>query len=140
MADRSHGWCSLRLRFDERELVLLRGAEKLKGASLAHTARPEVLRQALSLAKTGQKLGAAVPGGSVMLEESELGLLLDALHYAHEQLPYASDAENGHQRDAVLSAFPELVERGTWRSFGLGRELQALSGRLKLALEGASQG
>jgi hypothetical protein len=49
-----HGWCSLRLRFEQRELELLRHAEQLRGAVMAHTARPAELRSALTLAKAGQ--------------------------------------------------------------------------------------
>ena len=38
------------------------------------------------------------------------------------------------QREAVSAAFPELVELGGWRSFGLARELEALAARLHTAL------
>jgi transposase-like protein len=135
------GWCSLRLRFDQRELLLLRGAERVRGVALAHNARPEVLRTALKLAKAGHKLGRTTPGASVSLEQSEVSLLLEALRFATEEVQWSASARaNGEpdarRRDAVLVAFPELVERGGWRSFGLTRELQALTARLASALSG----
>lgn len=133
----SHGWCSLRLRFDERELALLKGAEELRGASLARTPRPEVLRTALSLAKAGHKLGGAAPGGTVVLDEAELGLLLEATRFAIQEVQVAARPQEDEQRRAsVLAAFPELVEKGTWRAFGLSRELEALAARLAQALQG----
>lgn len=132
------GWCSLRLRFDGRELELLKGAEQVRGAALAHTTRPDVLRRALSLAKTGQKLRSAGTGASVSLEESELELLLDALQFATEEVRHATRADNGStdapRRESVFGAYPELVQKGTWRSFGLVRELEALAARLTAAL------
>ena len=67
-SEASHGWCSLRLRFDGRELELLKDAEQLRGSAFAHTARPEVLRTALSLARAGHKIGAASDGDSISLE------------------------------------------------------------------------
>jgi hypothetical protein len=127
------GWCSLRLRFDARELQLLRGAERLRGTSMAHTARSDVLRSALSLAKAGQKVGRAVPGATLTLEEGELRLLLDAVRFAAQEVQWGArrdDAESNARRDAVLAAFPELVEKGTWRSFGLARELEAVAAKL----------
>ncbi len=132
-----HGWCSLRLRFEERELGLLRGAEQLRGATFARTPRPEVLRTALSLAKAGHKVGAAVPGATVVLDEGELGLLLEAVRFASREVQLAVRAreeEDDPRRDAVLTAFPELLEKGTWRAFGLARELDALAARLDAAL------
>lgn len=136
-SEQGHGWCSLRLRFDARELELLRGAEHLRGRALAHTARPEVLRTALTLAKIGQKLGAAAPGASVSFEESEAGLLLEALRYGRDEVQQASrqrEGEDAARYEAVTAAFPELVEKGLWRSFGLIRELEALTARLHDAL------
>jgi hypothetical protein len=133
----AHGWCSLRLRFDERELALLRAAEQVRGVALAHTPRPDDLRTALSLAKAGHKVAAAVPGASISLEENEVNLLLVALRYATDEVQRASRSENdqhSRQREAVAAAFPELVELGGWRSFGLTRELEALAARLHTAL------
>ncbi len=133
------GWCSLRLRFDERELELLRGAERLRGVAMARTPRPELLRRALSLAKAGQKVGRTSPGGSVSLEQGELGLLLDALQFAAQEVPWAARRDDGtdpERRHAVLEAYPELVEKGAWRSFGLAREIEALAARLGAALNG----
>ena len=49
----------MRLRCDERELILLRGAEQLRGMSLAHTPRTDQLRSALSLAKAQKAQSAA---------------------------------------------------------------------------------
>jgi hypothetical protein len=133
----AHGWCSLRLRFEARELELLRAAEQLRGAAMAHTARSDVLRTALSLAKAGQKVGRGVPGGSVSLEEGELALLLEAVRYAVTEVQWGSRAAEGDARRAmVAAAFPELAEKGSWRAFGLSRELEALAARLAGALTG----
>ena len=130
----------MRLRFEGRELELLTGAEQVRGAALAHTTRPEVLRSALSLAKAGQKLRQAGPAASVVLEQAELQLLLDALRFATEEVRYATRADDGllnaRRRDSVFAAYPELVQKGTWRSFGLIRELEALAARLTAALRG----
>ena len=128
----------MRLRFDERELVLLRGAEQVRGAALAHEARPVVLRMALNLAKAGHKLGHATAGASVSLDEPEVKLLLESLRFATLEVQWAARVGSGDldapRRDAVLAAFPELVERGSWRSFGLMRELEAVAARLQGAL------
>ena len=35
-----------------------------------------------------------------------------------------------------MDAFPELVEKGAWRSFGIAREMEALAARLDAALKG----
>jgi hypothetical protein len=133
----AHGWCSLRLRFDDRELKLLKGAEQLRGFALAQQPRPEVLRTALNLAKAGHKLSSAAPSASVVLDETEVGLLLDALRFALPEVQWATRAPENERlprRDAVFSAFPELIDRGGWRSFGLTRELEALASRLQGAL------
>ena len=136
----SHGWCCLRLRFDQRELELLRGAEQVRGAAFAHTARPDVLRTALSLAKAGHKLATASPGTSETLEESELVLLLEAVRFATQEVQWATRSHDGqHGADAsryevVTAGFPELVQKGAWRSFGLARELEAAAARLSAAL------
>jgi hypothetical protein len=135
--EQSHGWCSLRLRFEERELTLLKGAEQLRGVALAQAARPQVLRSALNLARAGHKLGVAVPGSSVVLEEGEVGLLLEAVRFATDEVRWATRAQedqDARRREAVLSAFPELVDRGVWRSFGLSRELETVAARLHTAL------
>ena len=133
------GWCSLRLRFDERELDLLRGAERLRGTAMAHTARPDVLRTALILAKAGQKVGRGTPGSLITLDEGELGLLLEAVRFAAQEVQWAARRDDGtasERREAILSGFPELVEKGGWRSFGLARELDGLANRLEAALKG----
>jgi len=135
--EQGHGWCSLRLRFDARELELLRSAEHLRGVALAHAARPDMLRTALTLAKAGHKLGAAGPGSSVSLEEGEVSLILDALRFATEEVQHAArqhEGDDAARRDAVMAAFPELVQKGLWRSFGLVRELEAVAARLHGAL------
>ena len=140
--EQSQGWCSLRLRFDERELGLLRGAEQIRGASLAHTPRPDVLRTALNLAKAGHKLVQATPGASISLDESEVVLLLEAARFATDEVQWAARANDGPdtpRRDAVLTAYPELVDKGVWRSFGLARELEALAARLQTALASTAQ-
>jgi hypothetical protein len=140
--EQSHGWCSLRLRFDDRELFLLKGAEQIRGVSLAHTPRPDVLRTALNLAKAGHKLAQATPGASISLGESEVVLLLEAARFATDEVQWAARANDGPdspRRDAVLNAYPELVDKGVWRSFGLARELEALAVRLQTALASAAQ-
>lgn len=139
--DQPHGWCSLKLRFEERELQLLRGAEQVRGVDLAYKPRPSVLRTALSLAKAGRKLGAAAPGALVTLEETELSLLLGAVRFANDEIHWAARPQaeqDPRRRDAVLAAFPELVEKGAWRSFGLTRELEALAHSLETALSSTS--
>ena len=98
-----------------------------------------MLRTALSLAKAGHKLAVAAPGALVSLEEPELALLQEALRCAIDDLQWASRASVGQddtRRNAVLNAFPELVEKGSWRTFGLVREIEALGGRLHTALRG----
>ena len=132
-----HGWCSLRLRFDQRELELLKGAEQLRGRAMARTPRPDVLRTALNLAKAGHKVGSAVPGGAISLDEGELKLLLEALRFASQEVPWVARPDSGQdaaRRATVISAFPELEQKGMWRSFGLSRELDALAARLATAL------
>src|SRR4051794_18980854 len=118
----THGWCSLRLRFDDRELELLRGAERVRGAAMASDSRPANLRTALSLAKAGQKVAHAAPGATVVLEEAELSLLLEALRFAIPQVQSA--VRPSSDGAAVLAAFPELVDKGAWRAFGLMREIE----------------
>jgi hypothetical protein len=129
----------LRLRFDARELELLKAAEQLRGGSLAHTARPDVLRTALSLARAGHKVGSATAGMSVSLEEGELRLLVEAVRFASQEVQHAARVDN-RQADSrqaqVMAAFPELTQKGMWRSFGLVRELDALAARLGAALSG----
>jgi hypothetical protein len=129
----------LRLRFDEREQVLLKGAEQVRGAALASTPRPDVLRSALSLAKAARKLAHARPAASVSLEEPELRLLIEAVHFSIGEVRWAAHApedDRSPRREAVLRGFPELVERGVWRGFGLSRELEELEVRLTSALSG----
>jgi hypothetical protein len=96
-----------------------------------------VLRTALNLAKAGHKIGVAAPGSSVSLEETEVGLLLEAVRFATDEVRWATRAQEDtdvRRRDAVLAAFPELVDRGVWRSFGLSRELETVAARLQTAL------
>ena len=141
-----HGWCSLRLRFDERELGLVRGAEQVRGASLAHHARPDLLRDALSLSRAGAKLAHARPGSSVTLDESEVKLLVDAIRFASGEIHWVSDqaarqgSPSGERQNAVFQAFPELAERGLWRSFAVCRDLDGLAARLQRALSGEQPG
>ena len=140
--EQSHRWCSLRLRFDERELGLLKGSEQVRGAAFAQTTRPEVLRTALSLAKAGRKLGHAHAGSLLSLDEAEVALLVEALHFASAEVQWAARLQNGAadgsgaRYNAVMAAFPELVQKGVWRSFGLIRELDGLALRLHSALTG----
>jgi hypothetical protein len=131
------GWCSLRLRFDQRELALLRAAEQIRGVALSQTPRPDDLRTALSLARAGHKLATAAPGASVSLDENEVTLLLAALRHTTDEVQRAArapDGEGSRQREVVGAAFPELTELGGWRTFGLTRELEALAARLQTAL------
>ncbi|MGI9145069.1 MAG: hypothetical protein ACR2IK_00720 [Chloroflexota bacterium] len=130
----AHGWCSLRLRFDQRELALLRAAEQVRGASLAHTPRPDDLRTGLRLAKAAHKVTSAAPGASVSLDENQVILLVAALRYTIEEVRGAPRSQGSRQREVVSAAFPELVELGGWRTFGLTRELEALAARLHTAL------
>jgi hypothetical protein len=137
MSQAGRGWCSLRLRFDERELILLRGSEQLRGLALARAAKPADLRAALNLARTGQKLGRVGPGSPVVLDEPEVGLLLDALGFARTELQWAmrgASAEDPARRGDVLTSFPELGEKDAWRSFGIAREMESLQTRLQTAL------
>jgi hypothetical protein len=139
--EHSYGWCSLRLRFDERELVLLKASEHVRGAELASRPRPDVLRTALSLARAGRKLGAAVPGASISLDETEVRLLVMAVGFAVEEVQWAfktHDDQDPRRHEAVLAAFTELADRGAWRSYGLARELEALAARLQTALGSVS--
>jgi hypothetical protein len=132
-----HGWCSLRIRFDEREQALLKGAEQIRGAAYAATPRPDVLRTALNLARAGHKVAQAHAGASISLDEPELRLILDAVRFSTDEVRWASrqpEDDRSPRRATVLQAYPELVERGAWRGFGLGRELEELSARLATAL------
>ena len=134
MTEHAHGWCSLRLRFDERELQLLRGAERLRGAAIARSSGREELRAALQLAKAGQKVGRSVPGATVSLDEGELGLLLEALQFSAREVQAGTrfDADPA-RREAIFAAFPELAET-SWRSFAVARELDEEAARLAAAL------
>jgi len=128
----------LRLRFDQRELELLGGAERLRGAAIARAGGRDELRTALQLAKAGQKVGRSTAGGTVSLDEAELSVLVDALRYAAREVPDAARAveSDGPRREAAFAAFPELADRGGWRSFGLARELETVAARLASALSG----
>jgi hypothetical protein len=127
----------LRLRFDARELELLRGAEQLRGAAIARSSGREELRTALQLAKAGQKVGHSVPGATVSLDEGELALLVEALRFSAREVQAAGrfDGTEAARRAAILAAFPELRE-SSWRSFAVARELEAVAARLTAALEG----
>jgi hypothetical protein len=74
-----------------------------------------------------------------VFDEAELRLLVDAAQFAADEVHWAAgqrDADAADpRRQAVLAAFPELVERGLWRSFALSRELVELSTRLAHALQ-----
>ena len=127
----------MRLRFDERELQLMRAAEQVRGAALARQARPDELRDALALARAGQKLRSAAAGPSLVFEEPEIRMLLGAVRFAHDEVQRAASARDGPTDGptlAVLNGFPELVERGLWRGYALTRELDELAQRLEAAL------
>ena len=105
--------------------------------SLALTPRPDRFATALSLAGLGTSWPWPAPGASVSLDENEVKLLLAALRHTMDEVQRAARAENdqhSRQREAVAAAFPELVELGGWRSFGLTRELEVLAARLQTAL------
>ena len=138
----SPGWCSLRFRFDREEIDLLRGAELVHGAHLAHRARPDALRAAMTLARAGHKLAQAIPGVSVSLADGETHALLEALRFAAGEVRWLSeppaDAESraaSERRQVIERAFPVLAA-SRWRSFGLSRSLDSLARRLELALRG----
>jgi hypothetical protein len=127
----------LRIRFEERALMLLRAAEHARGTAFALHSRPDSLRTALALSKAGYKLRQASPGASVSFEEPELQLLLEAVRFANDEVHWAAaqrETDANPRREAILEAFPELVERGLWRSYGLTRELEELAQRLEGAL------
>src|SRR4051794_39603612 len=88
-----NGWCSLRVRFDDDELVLLRAAERLYGAELARQGRPQALRQALTLAKAGRKIATASAGVVVSLDEPELRTFAEALRFAAERVLEVTSVE-----------------------------------------------
>ncbi len=138
----TRGWCSLRLRFDDGELRLLRAAEQVQGAHLARQARADALRTAIALAKAGHKIGSARAGTPVALAESELKLLLEAVDFAVAEVRWASDQgeqaadrASRERRGDLERAFPELVG-SAWRGFALGRSLDGLAGKLNQALQG----
>jgi hypothetical protein len=123
----------LRLRFDERELELLAGAERLRGAAIARAGGRDELRTALQLAKAGQKVGRSAAGATVSLDETELSVLIEALRFAAREVPQATRADlvgEAPRREAAFAAFPELADKGAWRSFGLARELEVVAARL----------
>ena len=129
----------MRLRFDERELALLHGSEQVRGAAYAGAPRPDLLRTALSLARLGHKVTRVAPGAQLTLDEAEVGLLVDAVRFALGEVQWAThtrddEATEKPRRVAVNVGFPELVEKGAWRSFGLTRELDALAQKLRAAL------
>jgi hypothetical protein len=128
----------LRLRFDQRELDLILGAERLRGAAIAREGGRDELRGALQLAKAGQKVGRSSAGGTVSLDEAELSVLINALRFAAREVPQATRAELGEapRREAAFAAFPELADKGSWRSFGLARDLEGVAARLTAALSG----
>lgn len=147
--DRLPGWCSLRFRFDEDELSLLRAAEHLRGAELARAGRADTLRDALTLARVSRKATEAGPSALVSLSESELQLLASAVRYAAEEVRWLGEkAERDlaatssplarqrleHRREALGQAFPNFGERGSWRGFGLHRALEALATHMDEAL------
>jgi len=117
--------------------MLLRAAEHARGTAYALHSRPDALRTALALSKAGHKLRHAGPGASVSFEEAELQLLLEAVRFANDEVHWAArqrETDTDPRRTAILEAFPELVERGLWRSYGLTRELEELAQRLEGAL------
>jgi hypothetical protein len=131
-----HGWCSLRIRFDERELTLLKGAEHARGASLAHNPRPDMLRTALALSKAGQKLRHASPGASLTFEGPERQLLLEAVRLANGEIHWAiAQRDSGAvDRKQTSGRLPGLVERGVaqlWPDARAGRLIQRLDVALR---------
>lgn len=138
-----HGWCSMRFRFEEEEIGILRAAERLRGSYLSRSTRPDALRGAITLARAGQKLVGVGPDTLVTLAETEAQLLAETARFAAaevrwlaEQADRPLDRQSAARRDAVGEAFPDLLERGAWRAFGLSRALDAVAARL----EGAASG
>src|SRR5438105_3622833 len=139
----------MRMRFEPGELALLHSAEQLRGTQLARgPARPDALRAALALAKAGRKLTSAGPGAAVSLDESEVRLLREAVEMAGVEVHWLSqtgehedpEPRTAQRQQAVRQAFPELVERGLWRAFGVCRELETLGRRLDAALHAGGPG
>lgn len=143
------GWCSLRLRFDEDELALLRAAEHLRGGELARIGRADSLRDALALARVSRKVTGAEPGSLTTLSETELQLLVAAVRFAATEVHWLGEkAEQEvaiaagprerqlleHRREALASAFPNLGKRGSWRGSGLHQALEGLAARMDEAL------
>lgn len=138
------GWCSMRFRFDEDELSLVRAAEQLRGAALAREGRPASLREALTLARLGARVRKLSPGEQVVLSEADSQLLLSAVRFAADEVRWLgevleSTTEPGSIRDrqaaegrrqALRAVFPDLVQRGSWRGYGLRRALEGLASRL----------
>jgi len=130
-------WCSLRLRFEDPQLGLLRSAEQLYGALLARGVKRDTLRDALALAKLGKRLAAATAGEMLVLSESEVKLLVVALRASLAEIHAVSALGAGgdaSERAARLrEAFPELSDR-MWRAFGVSRELEALTRQIEAAV------
>ena len=129
----------MRFRFDDAEMGLLRAAERVHGAALARAGRPDTLRAALALAKAGRKVAAAAAGEAVVLTGGETALLTEALARAATDVQWVGEQGEGapsilaeaDRRAAVLEAFPARAQHGTWRAFGLRRDLEALLARLR---------
>lgn len=136
---RGSAWCSLRLRFTEQELALLRSSEQLDGFMLADRARPDTLRDALALARVGKRLAAAQPGELLSLSERDTRLLEDAIAASIAEIQWFGadgvDSTAPERADRTRRAFPELAEQ-PWRAFAVGRALRDLQQRISAALAG----
>ena len=136
---RGSAWCSLRLRFTEQELALLRSSEQLDGFMLADRARPDSLRDALALARVGKRLAAAQAGELLSLSERDTRLLADAIAASIAEIQWfgtdGMDSTPPERVDRTRRAFPELAEQ-PWRAFAVGRALRDLQQRISTALAG----
>jgi hypothetical protein len=142
-APRGSAWCSLRLRFTEEELVLLRSSEQLGGFVLADRARPDTLRDALALARVGKRLASAQPDELLSLSERDTRLLENAIAASIAEIQWfgadALDATALSRAARTRRAFPGLAEQ-PWRAFAVGRALRALQQRIGAALDSEGTG
>jgi len=103
----------LRLRFEERELTLLKGAEQLRGVALAQNARPQVLRTALNLAKAGHKTGVAAPGRVGQPGGDRGGAAAAAVRFARTKSVGRPELRKTMMRGGVTRSSPPFLSSST---------------------------